>query len=243
MNAKRYLVVNADDFGQNEAINRGIITAHERGIVTSASLMVRWPAAEEAARYSLEHTRLSLGMHFDICEWAFKNWEWVRLYQVVPDTDAEAIAEELERQLAAFRNLTDRDPTHLDSHQHVHLQEPTRTILIEAARRLKVPLRNVSSAIHYCGEFYGQTSKGYPYAEGISVEGIKRTLGALPSGVTELGCHPGIGDETGAVYNREREVEVRTLCDPQVREMIKREGIELCSFREVINLDMPGLVP
>ena len=47
MIAQRYLIVNADDFGQSPGINRGVIEAHENGIVTSASLMVRWPAAAE----------------------------------------------------------------------------------------------------------------------------------------------------------------------------------------------------
>ncbi len=52
MPAKRYLIVNADDFGLSEGVNRGIIRAHEQGIVTSASLMVRGAAAAEAARYA-----------------------------------------------------------------------------------------------------------------------------------------------------------------------------------------------
>ena len=43
------LIVNADDFGLCAGVNQGIIEAHERGIVTSASLMVRYPAAEAAA--------------------------------------------------------------------------------------------------------------------------------------------------------------------------------------------------
>ena len=45
-------IVNADDFGQSPGITRGVIAAHERGIVTSASLMVRWPSANEAAAYA-----------------------------------------------------------------------------------------------------------------------------------------------------------------------------------------------
>jgi len=49
---ERRLIVNADDFGQSPGINRGIMEAHERGIVTSVSLMVRWPAAVEAAAYA-----------------------------------------------------------------------------------------------------------------------------------------------------------------------------------------------
>ncbi len=47
--AKRALIVNADDFGQSFGVNRGIMEAHQRGIVISASPMVRWPAAREAA--------------------------------------------------------------------------------------------------------------------------------------------------------------------------------------------------
>jgi predicted glycoside hydrolase/deacetylase ChbG (UPF0249 family) len=47
MGAKRYLIVNADDFGQSHSVNWGVIEAYERGIVTSASLMVRWPASRD----------------------------------------------------------------------------------------------------------------------------------------------------------------------------------------------------
>jgi predicted glycoside hydrolase/deacetylase ChbG (UPF0249 family) len=51
MAGPRLLVVNADDFGRSRGVNAGVIAAHERGIVTSASLMVRWPAARGAADY------------------------------------------------------------------------------------------------------------------------------------------------------------------------------------------------
>ena len=59
----RCLIVNA---------NQGIIRAREHGIVTSAGLMVRWPAAPEAVAYSREHSDLSLGLHFDFGDWAFR---------------------------------------------------------------------------------------------------------------------------------------------------------------------------
>ena len=52
---ERLLIVNADDFGLSPGVNAGVIEAHERGIVTSASLMVRWPRREQAAAYALEH--------------------------------------------------------------------------------------------------------------------------------------------------------------------------------------------
>src|SRR6266498_2001762 len=104
MVAARYLIVNADDFGQSPGVNRGIVEAHEQGIVTSASMMVRWPAAAEAAAYGGEHPELSLGLHFDLGEWAYRNETWVPLYQVVALDDTAAITDEIARQVAAFRS-------------------------------------------------------------------------------------------------------------------------------------------
>ena len=52
MAAARVLIVNADDLGLSEAVNTGIAAAHERGIVTSASLMVRQGAAPAEGRLS-----------------------------------------------------------------------------------------------------------------------------------------------------------------------------------------------
>src|SRR6516225_220913 len=87
----RSLIVNADDFGQSPGVNRGIIEAHERGIVTSASLMVRWPAARAAASYARRHLKLSVGLHFDFAEWACENGNWRPLYEVVPQNDVPAV--------------------------------------------------------------------------------------------------------------------------------------------------------
>ena len=230
---KRYLIVNADDFGQSHGINRGIIEAHVRGIVTSASLMARWPAGKEAATYSREHPKLSLGIHFDFSEWACRRGSWLPLYQVVPDDDVEGIALEASRQLAAFRRLVGRDPTHVDSHQHAHRGRRVRPIFAEIAGRLGVPLRGCSPSVRYCGSFYGQTSNGQPLPSFISVNALIRILVKLPPGFSELGCHPGRGNDLDSMYLRERALEVNTLCDPRVRAAIADLEIELCSFRDV----------
>ncbi len=214
-------------------MNRGVIEAHEGGIVTSASLMVRWPAAAGAAAYAREHPNLSIGLHVDLGEWFYREGAWLPAYEVVPADDPAAVAVEAARQLAAFRRLVGRDPTHVDSHQHVHRLEPARSVLVEAARRLAVPLRHETPGIHHRGDFYGQTAKGLPLPDAISVGALIGTLAALPPGVTELGCHPGFGDDLESAYRGERADEVRALCDPRVRAAIASEGIVLCSFGDL----------
>ncbi len=234
MSAKRYLIVNADDFGRSPGINRGVIKAHEHGIVTSASLMVRWPAAAKAAAYGRDRSELSLGIHFDFGEWSCRDYNWVQLYQVVSEDDVSAVAEEASRQLDQFRVLVGKDPTHIDSHQHAHQSERLSPIFVGISRTLGIPLRGRAPGIRYRGDFYGQNEQGWALPEFISVEALVKILAALPPGFAELGCHPGEGADLDSMYILEREQEVKTLCDPRVRVAVAELGIELCSFRDVV---------
>jgi len=227
---KRLLIVNADDFGLTAGVNAGIIRAHEHGIVTSASLMVRGAAVTEATAYAKSHPHLGLGLHVDLCEWRCVNDEWKLAYEIVPLQDAAAVEAEIERQLMVFRELMQRNPDHLDSHQHIHQEEPLKSILFAHAQKLGAVLRHQDRHVNYCGAFYGQSDKGYAYHEGISVNALLATLQGLPPGVSELCCHPGLDDQLDSVYRTERAIECVTLCDARVRAMVKSEGIELCSF-------------
>src|SRR5918996_4334829 len=128
--AERALIVNADDFGLTPGVNAGVERAHENGILTSASLMVRQPAAAAAAAYARAAPALGLGLHVDLGEWTQRNGEWVAIYEVVPLHEHEPgiVQAEVEAQLERFRALTGRAPSHLDSHQHVHSWPPLREI-------------------------------------------------------------------------------------------------------------------
>ncbi len=231
--SKKYLIVNADDFGQSAGVNRGIASAHEHGIVTSASLMVRWPAAAEAAVYAQRRPELSLGLHLDLGEWTYRGGDWVPLYKVTPLDDPARVRSELAAQLATFRKLTGRDPSHIDSHQHVHRRAPVQSIVIEWADKLAVPLRHFCRHVSYCGDFYGQTAEGSPISGRISVDGLLQIVARLSAGWTELSCHPAVAADLETLYREERARELEVLCHPNVRAAISGMGVELCSFENV----------
>jgi predicted glycoside hydrolase/deacetylase ChbG (UPF0249 family) len=231
MGEARFLIVNADDLGRSNGVNRGIVEAHERGIVTSASLMVRWPAAISAAAWAREHTRLSVGLHIDLGEWTYGKSGWECRYQVVAHDDPAEVHREVRRQLSTFRELLGTDPSHLDSHQHVHLEEPVRSAALSIGEELGIPVRHLTPEVHYCGDFYGQSGEGWPYPEGITVEALVRIISGLHGGVTELACHPALDVDIESMYAEERVREVATLCDQRVRSAIDLARIRPVSFR------------
>jgi chitin disaccharide deacetylase len=229
----KYLIVNADDFGQSPGVNRGVMQAHERGILTSASLMVRWPHAADAAAYARAHPSLGVGIHLDFGEWVLREGQWQPLYSVVDEQDASAVEREVASQLAAFRRLIGRDPTHIDSHQHRHRQEPARSIIARVAEPLGLPVRGADARVRYCGRFYGQAEAGLAWPEGITVDALIGILRNLEPGFTELGCHPAAEADLDTMYKLERLQELASLCDPRVRAAAGEMGIELCAFSRV----------
>ena len=230
--ADRFLIVNADDLGLSAAVNAGIVEAHERGIVTSASLMVRRAAAEEAIGLARERPSLAVGLHIDVGQWDYEEGEWTVTYERCPPDDLAAVDRECRSQVAAFRELTGRDPTHLDSHQHAHMSEPVASVAETLATELDVPLRG--RRIRYEGGFYGQSGRGVPYPEGIAVSRLIELIERLPAGWTELGCHPGLGvTEEESSYAAEREREVEALRDPHVVAALEQAGVRLRSFAQL----------
>lgn len=229
---QRRLIVNADDFGQSSGINRGILYAHEHGVVTSASLMVRWADASAAAKAAHE-AGLPLGLHVDLGEWVYRAGAWEAHYEVADLTDERGLTDEIRGQVATFIDLTGRTPTHVDSHQHVHRRPHVRAAIEEVVRPLRAVIREIDARVTYCGTFYGQTAEGDARPDAISTTALKAIIAELPEGVTELGCHPGFDVEVDTMYRSERAREVASLCDARVRQVIDAQGIELCSFEEL----------
>lgn len=223
--SERVLIVNADDFGASDGINRGIVEAHVRGIVTSTSLMVNGVAAAGAATLGREHPGLGIGLHWDL-----DGEEAV----AVDYGDASAVRAELARQLEAFQELTGCPPTHVDSHHHIHRRPDVGPIAHELAAPLGVPLRD-DGRVRFVGGFYGQWEWGVTDLHHVSPQFLIHLLrDELGGDWTELACHPGYaGGDFISAYLAEREVELATLTDPRVREEIDALGIRLASYAEL----------
>lgn len=229
----RRLIVNADDFGRSPGINDGVAEAHETGIVTSASLMVRWPAAAEAARYARTRPALGVGLHVDVGEWTWRDGGWQRRYAVVDVSSRPAVAGEVARQLARFRDLVGHNPTHLDSHQQAHRREPLRSVLRDVADALDVPLRHETPEVQHRPDFYGQTRTGRAVPDAIAPGRLVEWMSALGPDTVELRCHPAARADLESDYASLRCDETRTLCDTRVREAVAKLRIELCDYRAV----------
>ena len=230
----KYLIINGDDFGASRGINRGILEAHRRGILTSASLIINMQGSEEAAYLGRDLPDLSIGLHVNFTNEGGE--------AVVDLADSDRCGAELQRQFRSFQVLMGRLPTHLDSHHNVHRDPRLLPRFLDLARRHGLPLREHSPA-RYFSEFYGQWD-GATHLEQISVESLTRMLKTeVQEGFTELSCHPGyIDQDFRSVYSIEREAELRTLCDPRVREVLAERQIRLINFRDfgAILMDRPS---
>ena len=222
MVSKRFLIVNGDDFGASQGINRGIMEAHYRGILTSTSLMVEMPGAEEAARMRLDAPGMSVGLHV-----VFTTEEGNPL---IDFESAEECRTGLNRQVDRFFALIGNLPSHLDAHHNIYRDQRLNPIFLEAAKRIKIPLRE-HSLVKYFSEFYGQWN-GETHLEQISVENLQKMLCEKIRGqFTELSCHPGYVEPAYRTsYSFERETELKTLCSPVIQETIDALGIGLMNY-------------
>ena len=218
----KYLVINADDFGASTGVNRGILEAHTHGVVTSASLMVTGRAVHEAVAISRDCPGLSVGLHWDV---------WGESERQFDISDQAAVRAELHRQIEAFYQLMDRMPTHIDSHYHLHRRAELLPMFQELAAPLRVPLRG-DSAVHFIGGFYAQWEWMVTNLEYVSVPTLQRILREeVQEGWTEVACHPGYASpDFISVYLQERQVEIRTLTHPDIRQTIDNLGIHLVNY-------------
>lgn len=245
----RRLIVNADDFGLTAGVNAGILAAHRHGIVSSTTVLVT-AAIDGRSVSALRDSGLGVGLHVNLTlgrplsgarSLVDAHGRFVRDAR---HAAARAGAKDVEREVAAqiekFTALIRRPPTHLDTHHHVGLLAPVAQVVLDAARRLGVPIRSqdalararaVTAGLRTPDHFFGESGPG-PY---WSLARTIARLRALPAGVSEFMSHPGWFDDALAYsrYGRQRETEMIGLGTAAARAASAGLGITLCHFGEL----------
>ncbi|MEX2220194.1 MAG: ChbG/HpnK family deacetylase [Candidatus Rokuibacteriota bacterium] len=221
----KFLIINADDFGYGGGVNRAIAELHDRGVVTSAGLMVNTPGTAEAVTLAAACPRLSLGIHVNFTNEA---------QRLVEFDDPAVCRRELRRQFDRFVELVGRPPTHLDSHQHVHRRPGCAASFLELAEEHGLPLRD-RSPVTFKGGFYGQWEYGVSQPAKVSFEALRSIVSTeLHRGIYELAVHPGYQDTSADyVYHLDREWERETLSDPRLPDLLRDVGVQLISYHQL----------
>ena len=151
---KRRLIVSADDLGLHEAINTGVVAAHEEGIVTAASMVACGRAFEDACRLVRNRPQLDLGIHLTLIEekplLSPSELKTLAPRGRLPATYRHLFLglmrrridlNEVEKELGAqIQKVLDAGlaVSHLDSHQHAHFFPPLRPVLFRLAERHQI---------------------------------------------------------------------------------------------------------
>ena len=249
--AARGLIVNADDFGRAPGVNRGILQAHQMGIVSSTTLMVNLPWAAAAVALANDAPRLGIGLHLNFSYGpplgddvpSLRGADGLlnrNLAQLRERATAADIEREARAQLTRFTALTGHAPTHVDAHLHAHSWPRFQEVIVTLASERRLPLRPATPALAATVRAAGLSAPDAFindfFAPGsMTHSGLLRALTSLPPGVSELMCHPGIADAALAdsSFNTQREDELALLCAPDVRAALTRHGVTLMTYAEL----------
>jgi chitin disaccharide deacetylase len=240
----RRLIVNADDLGYDPAINRGIVEAMRRGVVTSTTLMVNLPHSAEGAAQA---HGLAVGLHLNLARGAPVSprfpppllvagaFDEARVAELPP----EVVEDETLAQLDRAGELLGRPPTHADVHRHLHRHPAVLEGLTRAAARRGIPVRALDAAmrstlrargVRTTDHFVGEAGDD-AYWTAIRFAGA---LAELRPGTTEWMCHPGhLPTHVRSGYSTQRVVELETLGQPGARAAMEQAGVTLVSFAEL----------
>ena len=194
----RRVIINADELGIDEPRNLGILEAHRKGIVTSATLLANSLHLETVAGWIRESPRLGVGVHLNLTEGPavlshpktladrrghFYGKAEARRRLMEGRMDPEEIQAEFDLQIRRVRDAG-IEPTHLDSQDHIHLYPGVMSAVCWAAKRhgidrVRLPREPVpapgtlSSQVYWeMIRYQGLVSRA---AETLAAEGMRTT--------------------------------------------------------------------
>ena len=251
------MIVNADDFNLTNGVSKGILEAHDSGIVTSTSALINLPIPKSILAEVLKRKSLGVGLHLNITlgspltakatihsllnpDGFFKKRHDLNFKKI----SAAELHLEYQAQIERFKEIFRRLPTHLDTHHHLHEGQKVFDVLARLAIHYHIPLRRSSR----CGSRIRKifSSKRIRLADYLwedldsrkawTQKSLAETILSMKSGFHELMCHPGRCDGVlmkKSSFNRLRERELKALCSQKIKRTVKSKEICLINFAEL----------
>lgn len=270
----RLLIVNADDYGLTRGISRGILRAHREGLVSSTSALVLGSAFASTAAWLGDAPTLGAGVHLaavgedpplltrseiptltDRKGHLPRTWRSFLACAVRGRIDPDDLSREFAAQIEAARQ-SGITPTHLDTHQHLHLWPKVATVVVTLAvehdiRAVRVPGSPVALLRRPIDELAERlrraaarhqlacpaVSAGIDHRRTLDVDRLRAHLRDLSEGAApaELVCHPGERDVAFHCESWEyrREQELWALTRPFARRNLAEYGLWLGTYADL----------
>jgi len=247
------IIINADDFGMSEKVNRAIVTCFQEGVISSTTIMANMEGFENACRLAIENNLSGrVGVHLNVSEGrplstsirkepTFVNGKGEFCFRrnshlVLKRNEKTALLEEFERQITRCVDMG-LSLTHLDSHQHVHTEwsvfSVIRALVKKYGLRFVRTARNDGNSKPALGRLYKAL-----FNIRLSHMGLRRTtyfgdvagfrrmqeLGTNQLKSFEIMIHPIIG-EHGVVVDKMDGMEIV----PTIKALM--QGFRLSSYR------------
>ncbi len=275
---KRLLLVTADDFGLTEGVSRAVVHAHREGIVTSASLLAVGPAYGDAVQLARANPSLAVGVHLAavgedpplldpaaIPSLVDRSGHFPLSYRTFLQRAAlgKVHVADLRREFRAqVQRVVDDGlvPSHLDTHQHLHLWPPVARVVTELATEYGIPAvrlprshrrstvgagvnilshqlsRHLDAApLHHTDEFFGLDEAGS--LDRSFEQALDRLLMGPRVRTVEINTHPGEEGDADLAryrwgYRWDRELDLLTA--RSTRELVERHDFTLGSWVDLV---------
>ncbi|MBQ7977052.1 MAG: ChbG/HpnK family deacetylase [Clostridia bacterium] len=146
------LIINADDFGLSESVNRGIVDCYKEGLISSTSIMMNTPYTDQAIELAKKHDIKNIGIHLNLTygksvlpasevpSLVDENGTFHYVCMLGYYTQYLDAKKELKAQIEKFL-ATGLKPTHLDHHHYFNEIPNILKAYLELAKEYNLPVR------------------------------------------------------------------------------------------------------
>ena len=213
-------IINADDLGLRHTINISVENLIKKGLVTSATIMVKRDkkALEEALNlYKRYNSKVSFGLHLDLDEYflfdetghyGINESDIISNYNEIIKTKSKEIESDIVEQIKTLKKLGIRI-SHIDGHHFVHQFIEIVTLILPIAKQYGIKAMRINPDFYLSKENrslvfnmlreYDVKFPGGFYDLGVFVQ-YNRKLKINGDRIVELMVHPEVNPPSDSIY-------------------------------------------